>query len=143
MSRTLLQKLGIKAGFECSLINAPDNYFELLKEPIPNENNIYTYLPNSPVHFIHLFTNSIQELEELLPIFQNHIYQNGMIWVSWYKKSAKIPSELNEDIIRDTALALKLVDIKVCSINDQWSALKLVIRKDLRTKEIYPLSSTI
>lgn len=51
-----------------------------------------------------------------------------MIWVSWYKKSAGLPSELSDQIVRDTALALGLVDVKICSIDDQWSGLKLVYR---------------
>ena len=133
-TRTLLQKLGIKPHFSCVFINAPGNYFELLEEELPKEVESYNFLPNSPSDFIHLFTNSIDELESLLPILQNYIVQNGMIWVSWYKKSSKLPSELTEDIIRDTALNLKLVDIKVCSVSDKWSALKLVIRKDLRSR---------
>ena len=82
--------------------------------------------------FIHLFTNNTTELETLLLEYQDRIVQNGFIWVSWHKKSSKLNSEINEDIIRNTALALKLVDVKVCSVNEIWSALKLVIRVKLR-----------
>ena len=56
-----------------------------------------------------------------------------MIWVSWHKKSSRLPTEITEDTIRDTALAIGLVDVKVCAVNDVWSGLKLVIRKELRT----------
>lgn len=56
-----------------------------------------------------------------------------MIWVAWFKKASKIPTDLSEDIIRNTALQLKLVDVKVCAIDHLYSGLKLVIRKELRT----------
>lgn len=132
MPRSLLQKLGIKEGDSVYLHQPPDNYRDLLGEPLPKNVSIIDHLKDQKVDFIHLFTHRINELEELLPEMQEKIVSNGMIWVSWYKKSSKLPTEINEDIIRDTALALKLVDVKVCSVSDQWSALKLVIRKELR-----------
>lgn len=132
MPRSLLQKLGIKEGDSVYLHQPPDDYRDLLGEPLPKNVSIIDHLKDQKVDFIHLFTHRINELEELLPEMQEKIVSNGMIWVSWYKKSSKLPTEINEDIIRDTALALKLVDVKVCSVSDQWSALKLVIRKELR-----------
>ena len=63
---------------------------------------------------------------------KNAIVENGMIWISWPKKSAKIPTDVTEDVIREVCLPMDLVDIKVCAVDDTWSALKLVIRKELR-----------
>ena len=76
---------------------------------------------------VHLFTNRAKTVEKILIKFKSQIVQNGMIWVSWYKKSSKKQTEVNENLIRNRALALNLVDVKVVSINQEWSALKLVI----------------
>jgi len=81
----------------------------------------------SEYDLIWIFENTIGGMELKLKKAQKHIVKNGMIWVSWYKKSSKKPTELDEDIIRATALALDLVDIKVASVNNDWSALKMVI----------------
>jgi hypothetical protein len=124
----LIKKLGIKEKFAIKLINPPLNYQTLVGN-LPTEIAISE---TGPFDFIHLFTNSEKELKSSLPILQNQLVSNGMIWVSWYKKASKKHSEITEDLIRETALALKLVDVKVCSIDDNWSGLKLVIRKELR-----------
>ena len=129
----LHKKLGIKNGFLVYLENAPPNYFELLGD-FPNEIHLVESLAEK-VDFIHLFTNTYNELAESLDEFQNQIKANGMIWVSWYKKAAKLPTEITEDIIRETALKLKLVDVKVCAVDEKWSGLKLVIRRENRSKK--------
>lgn len=126
----LHKKLGIKSGFLVYLQNAPTNYFELLDE-LPNGVHFVENLA-AKVDLIHLFTNNFNELAESLDEFQNQIKDDGMIWVSWYKKAAKLPTELTEDLIRETALKLKLVDVKVCAVDENWSGLKLVIRKENR-----------
>jgi len=82
---------------------------------------------------VHLFTKNRSELRELLIRYKRKIKQNGAIWVSWPKKASGIPSEITEDTVREVALPLGLVDIKVCAVDDVWSALKLVIRKENRT----------
>lgn len=128
----LYKKLGIKSGQSIYLQNAPQNYFSLLGE-IPNEVHFVENL-EANVDIIHLFTNNFNELAESLNDFQNCIKEDGMIWVSWYKKSAKLPSELTEDAVRNNALKLKLVDVKVCAVDEKWSGLKLVIRKEFRKK---------
>ncbi len=81
----------------------------------------------------HFFTDSAKQLHSELPKMQNAINQNGMIWVSWPKKASKVPTDITEDVIRRAALSLKLVDVKVCAVDEVWSGLKLVIRKSLRT----------
>ena len=74
------------------------------------------------------FTDKRAQLEKELPKLKTKIAQSGMIWIAWPKKASRVPTDLTEDIIRDTALALGLVDVKVCAVNDVWSGLKLVIR---------------
>jgi hypothetical protein len=124
----LYKKLGIKPDTRINLIHPPKDYLHWL-EPISHSINL---VDQPPFDFVHLFTNSIGELESQLLNLKSEIHQNGMIWISWYKKASGFPSEINESIIRDIAISLGLVDIKVCAVNETWSGLKLVIRKNLR-----------
>lgn len=126
----LVKKLGIKTGFKLCFIQAPSHYLNLLGELPPDV--IILENPSELVDFIHVFIKNGIELEHYLPVIKDQIVKNGTIWVSWYKKSAKISTDVNEDIIRDTALALGLVDVKVCAVDEQWSGLKLVWRKENR-----------
>ena len=82
---------------------------------------------------VHVFVKRRSELVELINVHKDKIKQNGAIWVSWPKKAAKMSTDVTEDTVRDVALPLGLVDIKVCSVDDVWSGLKLVIRKENRT----------
>lgn len=82
---------------------------------------------------IHLFTNTRDELFREVSESLRQLKQDGSIWVSWYKKAAKLPTEVTEDTIREIAFPLGLVDVKVCAVDDKWSGLKLVIRKENRT----------
>jgi hypothetical protein len=125
-STPLYKKLGIKEGFTVKLIKAPSNYQTLIGNLFKSVT--ITNKKTEQVDFIHFFTNSIKELESKLPQLKNEIVKDGTIWVSWYKKSSKKSTELNDNIIRDTALATGLVDVKVCAIDDEWSGLKLVYR---------------
>jgi hypothetical protein len=86
----------------------------------------------SDVDMVHLFTNSRDDLFRKLDQSRKLIKQDGSIWVSWYKKAAKLPTEITEDTIREAAFPLGLVDVKVCAIDEKWSGLKLVIRKENR-----------
>lgn len=126
----LLKKLGIKADFKVRFINAPENYFDLLG-PLPEGVKILNDF-SEPADFVHLFAKDSSEFESIFFILKDQIERNGMIWVSWYKKASKIPTDLNENIIRDFALSLGLVDIKVCAVDEKWSGLKIVIRKENR-----------
>ena len=108
--------------------NQPDNY-NLLLGP---HYKILNAGSMPPWDFVHLFVNDLAKLEDDLFELRTLIASDGMIWVSWYKKSAKKPTEITEDLIRDTCLPLGLVDVKVCSVSEDWSGLKLVIRKELR-----------
>ena len=111
-------------------IDPPDNYWDLLG-PLPEDLII---LKNNKIKadFIHLFSKDIVSFEKQFIKIKEEIEKDGMIWVSWYKKSAKIPTDMSEDIIRNTALGLGLVDVKVCAVDDKWSGLKIVWRKENR-----------
>jgi hypothetical protein len=148
----LAKKLGIKEGFAVAVVNAPEGYMGLV-EPLPAGvtiiRDIGTLPPTTPssqslghpssgrrgateIDLVHFFTNSRDELPRGLTSFMKLIKQDGTIWVSWYKKAAKLPTEITEDVIRDVCLPLGLVDVKVCAVDEKWSGLKLVIRRENR-----------
>ena len=115
----LAQKLGIKDGSRVLALGAPKDY-------------AFATVTKGPADIVHLFATSLAELDKLLPKARKAMTADGAIWVSWYKKAAKIPTDVTEDLIRERALATDLVDVKVCAVDDKWSGLKLVIRKALR-----------
>ena len=126
----LAQKLGLKPGMRAWFQNVPDRVrAEIDRDAPPLE---LLDLPEPPVQFAHLFVTSCAvldcELRMLLPL----IARDGTIWVSWPKKASKVPTDITEDVIRAVALPLHLVDVKVCAVDDIWSGLKLVIRREHR-----------
>jgi len=121
----LAKKLGIKQGFVIRLINAPAHYFDLFID-FPQQITINTD-DNAGKDFVHFFTKNEEEYAQLLPILKNEIKSNGMIWVSWPKKASKVVTNMTEDLVRNYALKIGLVDIKVCAVDETWSGLKLVI----------------
>jgi hypothetical protein len=127
----LARKLGIKAGTVLHPVNAPADYAALL-DPLPDQVTVAASVARE-IDLVHLFTRKRSDLIELLNTYKSKIKQNGAIWVSWPKKASGIRSEITEDTVREIALPLGLVDIKVCAIDDVWSGLKLVIRKESRT----------
>lgn len=126
----LAKKLGVKDGFQVLTVNAPQDYDDLIA-PLPEAVSILDRLA-ADADLIHIFTNSRDELFGKLAESVRLIKQNGSIWVSWYKKAAKLPTEITEDTIREAAFPLGLVDVKVCAVDEKWSGLKLVIRKENR-----------
>lgn len=127
----LAKKLGIKPGAKVVALNAPKDYRALLS-PLPDNVSIATKPAKGGAEIVHLFAASLAEFERDLPKARAAMTIDGALWVSWYKKSAKIPTDLTEDIIRTRALQTDLVDVKVCAVSDIWSGLKLVVRKHLR-----------
>ncbi|HYK45283.1 MAG TPA: hypothetical protein VEV83_08955 [Parafilimonas sp.] len=121
----LAKKLGIKEGFIIRYVNAPAYYFKLFSH-LPQD---ITVSDDKSIkkNFIHVFVQNAKELESIIPKVKNEIEENGMIWISWYKKASKITTDVTEDLVRKIALQNGLVDVKVCAIDDVWSALKLVI----------------
>jgi hypothetical protein len=129
----LAKKLGIKQGFQIMLVNEPEYYFDLFTDlPL---NLDFEDDPGSKKDLIHFFTKQKDEYFKRLPFLKDQIKPNGMIWVSWPKKSSKIITDITEDTIRNFAIKTGLVDIKVCAVDEIWSGLKLVIPvKDRVTK---------
>jgi hypothetical protein len=122
----LVRKLGIKAGFKMCVIDPPQNYWHLLGD-LPE--NVSVGRPGEGVFdLIHVFAKDGAQLEAQIEKLKQHIVPAGMIWVSWPKKSSKVATDLNENLIRDLALKSGLVDTKVCAVDETWSGLKLVIR---------------
>jgi len=121
----LIKKLGIKPEMKILLINRPDEYFKLLEIDIREQ----SVKKNETPDIVHLFVKNIKEFEaemkKLKPVCKQN--PNITIWVSWYKKAAKIPTDITEDTIRNYALKNDLVDVKVCAVSDIWSGLKLVV----------------
>jgi hypothetical protein len=115
----LKQKLGIKDTSRVLAIGAPSDY-------------AFATATKGPADVVHLFVKSLAELDKQLPRARKAMTTDGAIWVSWYKKASKVPTDVTEDLIRNRALATDLVDVKVCAVDEQWSGLKLVIRKALR-----------
>ena len=122
----LVKKLGIKQGFKIRIINPPDYYFTILIDLPPDLHQ----LTNKKLKkdFIHYFAKTESQLNKDIKQLRQEIEENGMIWISWPKKAAKMETDLNENIIRDIALSNGLVDVKVCAVDEIWSGLKLVIR---------------
>lgn len=129
-SRPLVEKLGIKPGTTVILVGGPPGYAALLGE-LPPRVTIKTSLP-AAARFIHQFVRLRIELETAFPRATKTLVDDGILWVSWPKKSSKLPTDLTEDLVRAIGLPLGLVDVKVCAVDEVWSGLKFVRRKELR-----------
>jgi hypothetical protein len=126
----LAKKLGIIAGSKVFADGAPSDYASLLA-PLPDGVQFVNKLTNS-VDVVHLFTKSASELDAKLRRWRDAIRSDAAIWISWPKKASKVPTDITEDVIREIALPMGYVDVKVCAVDETWSGLKLVIRKELR-----------
>ena len=123
--KPLAQKLGIVTGSAVAAIGAPANYRKLLG-PLPDE--VRFCAVNAKPQLIHYFCTERVRLAKDLPILRRKMRDDTMLWVSWPKKSAGLPTTVTEDVIRELALPLGLVDTKVCAVDETWSALRLVVR---------------
>jgi hypothetical protein len=121
----LLKKLGLKPEMKALVINKPVDYDKLLGADISEQHVKKDEVPD----FVHVFAKNVNEFEiemkKLKPACKHN--PNITIWVSWYKKAAKIETDITEDVIRNYALKNDLVDVKVCAVSDIWSGLKLVV----------------
>jgi hypothetical protein len=126
----LAAKLGIKEGCKLVLIGEPKGLRELL-EPLPRFVK-FAKTPGATTNIVHIFTTSRSELAKALAIYRKRLSPEATVWVSWPKKAAKVASDVSEGTVREIALPLGLVDVKVCAVDDVWSGLKLVVRKELR-----------
>lgn len=126
----LAKKLGIKDGSEIYLLNAPKDYLKLVA-PLPDGVKVVPQI-TSDTDIVHIFSTKKIQLTEVLRASLAKLKQDGIIWVSWPKKSSRVPTDITEDTVREVALPLGLVDIKVCAVDNVWSGLKLVVRKENR-----------
>ena len=126
----LAKKLGMSSGCRVMVVHPPAEYTALL-EPLPDGIRFETRLTKA-TDIVHLFSRERAELGRLLKAYRKNLKPTGVVWVSWPKKSAKVPTDVVEDTIRELALPLGFVDVKVCAVSTLWSALKLVVRRELR-----------
>jgi hypothetical protein len=126
----LVQKLGIKPGFRIFVASAPSDYRRLVG-PLPERVTVLPRLSGT-ADMVHVFATEAKALANKLAAYRDAVAPDGMIWVSWPKKTAKVSTDVTESVIRDMALPLGLVDIKVCAIDTTWSGLKFVIRRNNR-----------
>ena len=126
----LARKLGLKPPLDVLLIGAPEDYRTWLGD-LPSGVS-FVASSRAPVQAAHLFLSKRTLLQKHLTALRRQLEPDGFVWVSWPKKASKVPTDITEDTIRDVALPLGFVDIKVCAVSEVWSGLKLVIRKEQR-----------
>ncbi len=128
--KPVAQKLGIKPGF-CIFADGAPSAYDKIVGPLPSGASVQAKA-KPPLDVVHVFVTQASGLATKLRFYRKVIAPDGMIWVSWPKKSSGVATDLSDIVVRDTALSLGLVDIKVCAIDDVWSGLKFVIPKDQR-----------
>jgi len=127
----LSAKLGLKPGCELFALESPPGYAQLL-EPWP-EGLRFASSASASTDVVHAFFTRREVLAGALAHYRAVLAPGAVVWVSWPKKSSRLPTDITEDVIREVALPLGYVDVKVCAVDSVWSALKLVVRKALRT----------
>jgi hypothetical protein len=129
----LAKKLGIKAGMKLLAVgDVPDEYASWLA-PLPERVSISSN-GKPPFQAVHVFVTKRAELAKHLERLRKTLEPDGYVWISWPKRASKVPTNITEDVIREVALPLGFVDIKVCAVSEVWSGLKLVIRVSERPK---------
>jgi hypothetical protein len=124
--RSLVEKLGIKPGANLIILNAPEGYDKTLGA-LPAGVSVAPTLGGS-LAFIQFFTREREALESAFPALKQALAQGGQLWISWPKGSSKVPTDLNENIVREIGLQNGLVDVKVIAVDEVWSGLKFVYR---------------
>jgi hypothetical protein len=130
--KSIVQKLGLKPGF-CIFVDGAPAVYDAVVGKLPDDVTIATRL-KGPLDVVHVFAKQAAALRNKLPACREAIAPDGMVWVSWPKKSSGVTTDVTEDVVRATALSLGLVDVKVCAVDDTWSGLKLVIPLKQRGK---------
>jgi hypothetical protein len=134
--KPLTAKLGLKAGMAAAFVALPESLRELASTAGLTTSDGYAQWRavkgKEKYDFVHAFSKLRAEVEDGLARLQAAIKRDGTIWVSWPKKASKVATDLDENVVRAAALRLDLVDVKVAAIDEIWSGLKLVIRKDRR-----------
>ncbi|TRX56274.1 DUF3052 domain-containing protein [Fulvivirga sp. M361] len=125
----LVKKLGIKDGHKVCFINIPDYYFDLF-EKMPDIEVVSE--KGSDINFIHFFCKESSELIRYFPRLKEMMDIEGLLWVSWPKKTSQVETDVDGNLVRRTGLDNGLVDVKVCAVDKTWSGLKFVFRKQDR-----------
>lgn len=134
--RPLAAKLGLKDGQHVAFSDIPDHLPDIAGFPgFATHENAVVSGPRDR-DYIHVFVRQLQHLAHLLPILQERLKADGLLWISWPKKASKVPTDITEGRLREMFLPLQLVDVKVCAIDEVWSGLKFVWRKDHRKNVI-------
>ena len=128
----LAKKLGIKAGHTVAVLNEPTGFREWVA-PLPEGVKLRKSIGRSP-DVVVLFGKRRAQLQRRVEEAASAVFPDGSIWVGWPKKSSKVATDITEDVVREIALPLGLVDTKVCAISEVWSGLRVVWRKELRTE---------
>lgn len=128
----LVKKLGFKSPLKVLTVNAPKEYRSWLGE-LPDGVKLTTKEPH-PIEAAHILVTSGAEMDALPSELRRDLAQDGFVWVSWYKRSAKMRTDVSEDLIREIALPLGFVDVKVCAGSEAWSGLILAIRRSERNR---------
>ncbi|MCW3835471.1 DUF3052 domain-containing protein [Sphingomonas canadensis] len=126
----LAQKLGFARGMRVWFHRMPDSVRDSIDPEGLNVDE--QFCATDGMQAAHIFVTEREELEREIAALRELVVPSGFIWVSWPKKASKVPSEITEDVVREVALPTGLVDVKVCAVDDVWSGLKLVVRKELR-----------
>lgn len=129
--KPIWQKLGISAETRIRLVSAPQDYEQIIGLSVNKQ-----VVKSGEADFIHCFVTSLQELAALFPELINQTASGGCIWISWYKKSAGISTDVTEDAIRSIILPTGWVDVKVCAVSEQWIGLKIMKRKKSNANSI-------
>jgi hypothetical protein len=132
----LPKKLGLRDGMTVLFVGLPPDLAELSEAAafmaVESSDDIAVIARGGKRDYVHLFTTSAAELAAATPLIRHGIKPDGIAWISWPKKASKRPTDITEDRIRDIMLPSGLVDVKVAAVDEVWSGLKLVIRKELR-----------
>jgi hypothetical protein len=126
----LVKKLGIQPGARVLLVNAPAHYLDTLGSLPPGV--VRAQRADATVDLVQHFSHECRELGPQLERYRDLLRADAVLWVCWPKKASKVASDISEDRVRELALPLGFVDVKVCAVDATWSGLKLVVRKNLR-----------
>lgn len=129
----LARKLGLADGQAAALLGVPETIGEI--HGFDGFASAVRALPETPQRafdYVHLFATERAALEAVAPTLFSVLMPSGMVWISWPKKSSRVPTDITEDVLREVLLPTGLVDVKVCAVDEIWSGLKFVIRKELR-----------
>jgi len=128
----LAQKLGLKDGHVVTIVNEPKGFRALLD--VGNDEVVFKQSLRNPLDIVIVFVTEEAEMRTRRDLLAKAIFPDGAIWVAWPKKASKVPTDITEDTVREVFLPHGLVDNKVCAIDETWSGLRVVWRKERRRR---------